>query len=91
MTYWVEYSKYKGIRENLMTDSIEEARKKAYRVISKGGDAKIFKSRHAQKSEGVLYYLGGYYGTVFWISHTGKVYHAYYVKSNGKLNGRAKE
>lgn len=93
MVYWVEYSKNRGIRENLMTNSIDVARAKAYAVIKKDNlnKAEIFNSRYATKSEGVLYYLGGYYGWYLWQSHKGRVYHAYHVSPNGKLNGRVKD
>lgn len=93
MTYWVEYKKDKWARENLMTDSIDEARAKAYAVIKNDhtNKAEIFNSRYAVKSEGTLYFLGGYYGWYLWVSHKGRVHHTYHVRPNGKLNGRVKD
>lgn len=93
MTYWVEYKHMKGIRENLMTDSIVEARKKAYRVVDHDvkKSAMIYASKDAYVPVGSLFFLGGYYGWMLWNSYTGKTYHAYHVGKDGELYGRAKE
>lgn len=92
MTYWVEYNTITGIRENLMTDSIIEARAKAYRVVynNRRGCARIFASSTARSPEGSLRYTGKYYGMIWGVIRHGDAIN-YYILSDGTLHGKVKD
>ena len=59
MSYWVEYSDMNGIRENLMVDSITDARRKALNVCkgsrSKDADARIYSGPYSNNPVGEIF------------------------------------
>ena len=92
MTYWVEYSFQKGIRENLMTDSAVNARrialgicKNAYKTDYRSA-ATLYTSSKS-KPIGKIYFAGGYVGRWMWmpIDKSGVQRFPYYALSDGRI------
>lgn len=92
MTYWVEYSFQKGIRENLMTDSVTDARRIALRVCKNAykkdyRSSAILYSSKMSKPIGKIYFMGGYYGWWLWmpIDKRGVERIPYHILSDGHI------
>lgn len=92
MAYWVEYSNMKGIRENLMTDSIVEARRRALMVCIGMRDrsrayARIFSGKDVE------YFVGDIFSTVYrnhkmWLWQEGLGHFPRVLDESGRLHDR---